>query len=113
MKAAQAGGQIDVLLLAVLSSGPAHGYAIIEELGRRSGGRLEIAEGTVYPALHRLEADGLLKSDWTQDAPRRRRTYELTRRGRGRLEVRREAWREFATAVEAVLEGSACPARTA
>ncbi len=96
-------GHLDALLLAVLSQDPLHGYAVIEELGRRSGGALELPEGTVYPALHRLEAAGLLSSTWLTADGRRRRVYELTRRGRRELGVRRGEWRAFVGAVEAVI----------
>src|SRR4051794_41616922 len=68
-------GQLDALLLAVLAEGPRHGYAIVEELRGRTGGELELAEGTLYPALHRLERDGLLESRWSTDAPRRPRGF--------------------------------------
>jgi PadR family transcriptional regulator PadR len=95
-------GHLDALILAVLASGPLHGYAIIEELKRRSGGVLALPEGTVYPALHRLEASGLLASSW-EDGARRRRVYRLSAKGRRELGVRRGEWREFASVVEAVL----------
>ena len=95
-------GHLDALILAVVGAGPIHGYAIIEELKLRSGGTLALPEGTVYPALHRLEGAGLLSSSWSDDA-RRRRIYRLTRRGRRELGVRRGEWRRFARAVEAVL----------
>src|SRR4051794_19225634 len=78
-------GQLDSLLLAVLAEGPRHGYAIAEELRGRTAGELELAEGTLYPALHRLERDGLLESRWSTDAPRRRRVYAVTTRGRAAL----------------------------
>ena len=59
-------GHLDMIVLAALSAaGPAHGYAIIEEIKRRSGGAFDLPEGTIYPALHRLEQGGLLKSSWT------------------------------------------------
>ena len=95
-------GHLDALILAVVAAGPIHGYAIIEELKLRSGGTLALPEGTVYPALHRLEGAGLLSSSWS-DGARRRRVYRLTRRGRRELGVRRGEWRQFARAVEAVL----------
>ena len=66
-------------------------------------GALALPEGTVYPALHRLEAAGLLCSEWSQGDGRRRRIYELTRRGRRELGERRTEWQDFARAVEAVL----------
>jgi PadR family transcriptional regulator, regulatory protein PadR len=103
-------GHLDVLLLAILSAGPAHGYAIIEDLRRRSGGAFDLPEGTVYPALHRLEDEGLLTSDWSADRSRRRRVYALTRPGHARLRARCDAWREIAGAIEAVLEGAVWPA---
>lgn len=96
-------GHLDALLLAVLARGPLHGYAVIEELGRRSDGALALPEGTVYPALHRLEAAGLLTSEWSTAEGRRRRVYDLTRRGRRELGTRRGEWRAFVGAVEAVL----------
>jgi transcriptional regulator len=95
-------GHLDALILSVLVGGPLHGYAIIEELKRRSGGALALPEGTVYPALHRLERSGLLESSWS-DGARRRRVYRLTARGRRELGERRESWREFAATIEAVL----------
>ena len=96
-------GHLDALLLAVLERGPLHGYAIIDQLGRRSDGALILPEGTVYPALHRLEAGGLLSSSWSTAEGRRRRVYALTRRGERELGVRREEWRDFVGAVEAVM----------
>ena len=96
-------GHLDSLILAVLAAGPAHGYAIIEELKLRSGGAFELPEGTVYPALHRLERGGLLTSGWSSVGGRRRRVYRLTRRGRRRLEASRREWRDFSRAVDAVL----------
>jgi DNA-binding PadR family transcriptional regulator len=103
-------GHLDLLLLAILSAGPAHGYAMIEELRRRSRGAFDLPEGPVYPALHRLEDEGLLTSDWSTDGSRRRRVYALTRRGHAHLRARRDAWREFAGAVETVLEAAVWPA---
>jgi PadR family transcriptional regulator PadR len=76
--------------------------AVIESLKTRSQGRLELPEGTIYPALHRLERNGLLASEWS-DAGRRRRVYRLTDKGERELGIRRQQWREFAATVEAVL----------
>jgi PadR family transcriptional regulator len=103
MKAESLKGHLDALVLATFADGPAHGYAVIEELRRRSEGAFDLAEGTVYPVLHRLEADGLLASSWSTAAGRRRRVYRLTRRGRSALATSRDEWRRFAKAVEAVL----------
>jgi PadR family transcriptional regulator len=103
MRAESLKGHLDALILAVLADGPLHGYAIIEKLKRRSDGAFELPEGTVYPALHRLEAAALLASEWSEGDGRRRRVYELTRRGRRELGTRRSEWRQFSRAVEAVL----------
>jgi DNA-binding PadR family transcriptional regulator len=102
MDAEQLKGHLDGLVLAVIASEPKHGYAVIEALKARSQGRLDLPEGTVYPALHRLERSGLLASEWSKTG-RRRRVYRLTARGERELGVRRRRWREFATTVEAVL----------
>ncbi|HEX8855087.1 MAG TPA: helix-turn-helix transcriptional regulator [Thermoleophilaceae bacterium] len=96
-------GHLDSLLLAVVAAGPAHGYAIIARLRDRSGGAFDLPEGTVYPALHRLEASGLLKSSWDRSDGRRRRVYAVTPKGRRRLGAQRREWQGFASAVEAVL----------
>jgi transcriptional regulator len=103
MKAETLKGHLDALVLAVLTDEPLHGYAVIEALRRRSDGAFELAEGTLYPVLHRLEADGLLASSWSEAAGRRRRVYRLTRNGRRALARRREEWSSFVRAVDAVL----------
>ena len=95
-------GHLDTLILAVVGEEPLHGYAIIERLKQRSAGTLELPEGTVYPALHRLEQAGYLSSSWSGTG-RRRRVYSLTRRGRHQLGSRRTEWRAFSAAMEAVL----------
>jgi PadR family transcriptional regulator, regulatory protein PadR len=104
MKADALNGQLSPLILATIAEEPAHGYAIVQRLEQRSGGAFELAEGTVYPALHRLERDGLLSSSWSLEGPRRRRVYQLTRAGRSTLGERRREWGRFAKAVEMVLE---------
>jgi transcriptional regulator len=96
-------GHLDLLLLAVLAEGPAHGYAVIESLQQRSGGLFDLPEGTIYPALHRLEAQGLLKSRWREDAPRRRRVYELTTKGQQALAKRQDEWKLFSKAINATV----------
>ncbi len=103
MRAEALKGHLDGLILATLSAGPAHGYAIAQTLRGRSGGELDLAEGTLYPALHRLERAGLVASEWSTELGRRRRTYHLTRSGEGALGERRRDWRLFASAIEAVL----------
>ena len=96
-------GHLDGLLLAVVAAAPAHGYEVIVELRRRSSGSFDLPEGTVYPALHRLEEAGLLASEWSTDAPRRRRVYSITRAGRRALGTERTAWQGFSAAMDAVI----------
>jgi PadR family transcriptional regulator len=103
MRAESLKGHLDGMILAVVATAPAHGYAVIEELRRRSAGTFDLPEGTVYPALHRLEADGLLASSWANAGGRRRRVYRLTRRGRSALAQRRQEWTDFSRGVEGVL----------
>ncbi len=97
-------GHVDLLLLAALESGPAHGYAIVDAVRSRSDGAFDLAEGTVYPALYRLERRGLLESGWAGgDGARRRRVYRLTRRGRTELARQRETWGSYVTAMQTAL----------
>jgi len=100
------GTQSDLLILAVLQSGPAHGYAIIESIKSRSQGRFDLPEGTIYPALHRMERQGFLTSAWSSAEGRRRRVYELSAAGREALRDRRSEWTRFATAMGAVIGAS-------
>ena len=103
MKAEVLKGHLDALVLAALEQAPAHGYEIIRRLRLRSEDVFRIPEGTVYPALHRLERDRLVTSRWTTVNGRKRRVYRLTRGGEEGLSVRRLEWKTFARAVEAVL----------
>jgi transcriptional regulator len=100
-------GHLDMIVLAALATGPAHGYAVIEEIKRKSGQAFDLPEGTIYPALHRLEQAGLLESRWmTADSGRRRRVYALTRRGKRALVERRAVWRQFSDAIGGLLAGT-------
>jgi transcriptional regulator len=97
-------GHLDMIVLAVMAAGPAHGYAVIEEIKRRSGEAFDLPEGTVYPVLHRLEAAGLLSSRWqTAESGRRRRVYALTKRGSRALADHRALWRKFSGAIGGLL----------
>ncbi len=100
-------GQLDLLLLATLGGSPRHGYAVIEALRERSGGAFDLPEGTVYPALHRLEDAGLVESWWAEVDGRRRRMYRLSGAGAAELVDRRREWTTFASGVEAILGWSA------
>jgi DNA-binding PadR family transcriptional regulator len=103
MTAEQLKGHLDPLVLAILEGGPAHGYAIIESLRERSGGEFDLPEGTVYPALHRLERAGSLTSRREVIGGRERRVYRLSAKGRVALRERRASWNQFSTAVNQVL----------
>lgn len=97
-------GYLNMLLLAVLASGPAHGYALSAELRRRSAETLRIVEGSLYPALHRLEAAGLVASTTEVTDGRRRRVYEITAEGKDVLEEEKNSWKEFQTCIDQVLD---------
>jgi DNA-binding PadR family transcriptional regulator len=95
--------EVDLLLLATLRDGAAHGYRIVELLRDRSAGMFDLAEGTVYPALHRLEREGLVRSRWEVVTGRRRRVYTLSPRGKAALTRGRRRWFELADAMREVL----------
>ena len=99
-------GNLDLLLLTILKDGPAHGYVIIEKLRKRSDDAFDLPEGTIYPALHRMERASLLTSQWTESEGRRRRVYQLSRLGREALEEKQVEWRAFTRSVRLVLEGA-------
>jgi PadR family transcriptional regulator, regulatory protein PadR len=96
-------GHLDGMLLAIAADGPVHGYAAAQALRERSGGVFDLPEGTIYPALHRLERAGLLQSGWSTASGRRRRVYRLTARGKRAVASARGDWRRFSKAVEAVM----------
>ena len=100
-------GHLDVMLLASLERAPLHGYAIIDWLQQRSAGEVTLAAGTLYPALHRLEADELIRGHWEEPTgQRRRRVYALTPKGKRALARRQEEWLAFARVMRAVLGGA-------
>jgi PadR family transcriptional regulator PadR len=101
-------GHLDLLLMAVLQrSGPAHGYEIIALLRDGSDGAFDLPEGTIYPALHRLESAGSCSSEWTTINGRRRRTYQLTEDGKTALAGERRAWAAFSRGIGAVIGAGA------
>jgi PadR family transcriptional regulator, regulatory protein PadR len=108
MRAEALKGHLEGLLLAALEAGPLHGYGVIDALRDGSSGHFDLPTGTVYPALHRLETAGLVRSGWSVVSGRRRRTYELTDGGRAALAEQRGAWEEFSGAVSALLRERPC-----
>ena len=98
-------GTLDLLILKTLTLEPRHGWAISERLAHISGATLTIRQGSLYPALHRLERRGWVKASWgTSDNNRRAKYYELTKRGRARLDVEIGAWRKLSALIAQVLE---------
>ncbi len=93
-----------MLLLAALASKPMHGYAIIDYVRQASSGQFDYAEGTIYPALRRLEDDGLVRSRWGETDGRKRRIYDISAQGKRALADHRRQWEHFTNGVEAVLE---------
>lgn len=104
MRAEALKGHLEGLLLSVLRDKPLHGYAVLEVLRDRSGGQIDLPSGTVYPALHRLEAMGLVASGWSQVGGRKRRVYELTDSGLRALEEHQRSWKAMAEAVTSVMK---------
>jgi PadR family transcriptional regulator len=100
-------GHLDLVLLSCLRDGPAHGYLLSKRVRERSEGEFELLEGTLYPALHRLEASGLVRSAWATEAGRRRRVYRLTSKGTRALGERTAEWQRFSQTVDGVLGGTA------
>ncbi len=97
-------GSLDLLVLKTLSLAPMHGWGISQRVQQLSRGVLEVNQGSLYPALQRLEQAGLVTSDWgTTDNNRRARYYALTAAGRRALGEELESWRRFAAGLEAVL----------
>src|SRR5437867_2049578 len=96
-------GNTPTLVLAVLRGGPLHGYGIAREIERRSDDALTCREGTLYPALHALEREGLVKGEWRLEGERPRKVYALTSAGLSALEERTRTWERFVTAVQRVI----------
>jgi len=98
-------GTLALLILKTVALEPQHGWAISERLRQISGATLLIRQGSLYPALHRLERRGWIKARWgTSDHHRRAKYYELTRKGRSQLGAQTDAWRRLTAAIGQVLE---------
>jgi PadR family transcriptional regulator, regulatory protein PadR len=97
-------GTLDLLILRTLALGPQHGWAISERVQQMSSDVLQIQQGSLYPALHRMERRGLIKARWgTSENNRRAKYYELSKSGRQQLEVQKDAWQRLTAAVAQVL----------
>lgn len=98
-------GTLDLLLLKTLALEPQHGWAIAQRLHQISSASLTVRQGSLYPALHRLERRGLIKAEWrVSDRGRQAKYYALTRRGRTQLEKGASVWRQLASAIGQVLD---------
>ena len=102
-------GHLDSLLLAALAGAPGHGYEIGQRLANATGGAISPTEGSIYPALHRLERSRLVTSEWSVGEGRRRRVYALTAGGRRAMDDSRREWVTFSSAVDRIMELAACP----
>ena len=100
-------GTLDMLVLKAVSLGPLHGYGVLLRIQQISQNRLEIQQGSLYPALYRLEHEGWIAGEWGQSENKRRaRFYRLTAAGRRRLEMETRKWNEFAGVVGAILSAA-------
>jgi DNA-binding PadR family transcriptional regulator len=99
-------GHLDMLLLAIIARTPDHGYAIASRLHNQSDGQFDLAEGTLYPALHRLEANGWAVSNWQKADGRRRRVYQITETGQHMLAEQISIWDGLQTGIRLVLRGA-------
>ena len=98
-------GTLDLLILKAVSLGPMHGWAISERIRDVSRATLQIPQGSLYPALHRLERRGWISAEWgSSDNNRRAKYYELTRSGRSQLQAEADAWKSLTAAVSLVLD---------
>lgn len=101
-------GTLDVLILTALTLGPRHGYDVSRWIEDRTDGLLAIEDAALYKALHRLEDQGAIASDWgVSETHRKAKYYQLTRKGRGALRAEALTWHRYAGAVSAVLRGAA------
>ena len=97
-------GTLDMLVMRAVADEPLHGYALVHRLALISGGRLQIPQGSLYPALHRLENQGLLKAEWAAtQTGREAKFYKLTAKGRKRLDADVAEWKELSKAIALVL----------
>jgi transcriptional regulator len=100
-------GTLDLLILTIVASGPQHGYAIAQRLQRLTNEVIQVRQGSLYPALHRLDNRGLLATEWRpSETGRDAKFYRLTKKGRAELERERASWRRFTRAINVVLRSA-------
>jgi DNA-binding PadR family transcriptional regulator len=99
-------GSLDLMVLSVLAAGKKYGYLIQKEVREASASRVDLAAGTLYPLLHRLEADALIRSTWDDSTGRDRKWYELTAAGRKRLASQAQEWVDYAACIRQLLNSA-------
>src|SRR5664280_2689777 len=105
MKSSRTEGTLDLLILRTLSLQPMHGWAVSERIQQISSDVLRVPQGSLYPALHRLERRGWIKARWgTSENNRKAKFYELTKYGRRQLEIERDAWEKLTAAISLIME---------
>jgi transcriptional regulator len=99
-------GTLDLLILRIVALEPLHGYGIVRRIEQMSGEALQIRQGSLYPALYRMEQRGLLTADWkTNESGKEAKYYQLTRAGRKALQEETEGWKRLRSAIDLILEG--------
>ena len=106
-------GSLDLMVLSVLAGGKKYGYLIQKEVREASAARVDLPAGTLYPLLHRLEDDGLVRSSWDDSTGRERKWYDLTAAGRKRLAAQAQEWSDYAACVRQLLAVAQVQPRTA
>lgn len=101
-------GSLDLMVLSVLSEGSQYGYSIQKRLNKVSLGKVKLPAGTLYPLLHRLEADKLIKSRWDDSTGRKRKWYDLTAKGKKRLSAQAKQWQQYAQCMNTLIDGLSC-----
>ncbi len=100
-------GTLDLLILRIVALQPLHGYGIVRRIEQMSGEALQVRQGSLYPALYRMEQRGLLTADWkTNETGKEAKYYRLTKAGRKALEEETEGWKRLRTAIDLILEGN-------
>lgn len=96
-------GSLDLMVLSVLNDGSKYGYLIQKQIREASGERVKLQAGTLYPLLHRLEEDKLIRSRWDESSGRNRKWYEITAAGKHRLQKQTQEWKDYALCMEQML----------
>ena len=102
-------GSLDLIVLSVVADEPQYGYLIQKRINLASHGQVKLPAGTLYPLLHRLEKDKLIKSQWDSSTGRKRKWYQITAKGSKRLAVQANQWQQYAECVSSLIQGFIAP----